>query len=64
MVNLKGFAVATEGDLKRLIVTYDTINEDGDITNRNKKLNKIIVDDDILNTVSTLETFAKSLISE
>lgn len=64
MINLRGFAVATEGNLRRLVITYDTINENGDITNRNKKVNKIITNENILNNVSAIEEFINTIIEE
>lgn len=37
MKNIKGFAVANDGVMKRIAITYDEIGDDGNIINANVK---------------------------
>lgn len=62
MMNVKSFAVATDGSYKRLAVTYDEVDDTGKIINSNAKVNRVVVDDAILSAISTIENFAKSII--
>lgn len=37
MINIKGLAIATDGNFKRMAVTYDEIDNTGKVTNSNAK---------------------------
>lgn len=63
MLNIKSLAIATDGSYKRLAVTYDEIDDAGKIINSNVKVNRVVVDENVLHAVSTIENFAKSIIS-
>jgi hypothetical protein len=63
MLNIKSLAIATDGSYKRLAVTYDEIDDAGKIINGNVKVNRVVVDENVLHAVSTIEDFAKSIIS-
>ena len=62
MINIKGTAIANDGNMKRIAITYDVIDESGSVIEVNKKKNVMIVDDNVLNAVSTIEQFAQNLI--
>ena len=62
MLNIKSLAIATDGSYKRLAVTYDEVDDTGKVINSNVKVNRVVVDDDVLSAVSTIEDFAKSII--
>lgn len=62
MYNIKGIAVATDGTMKRIAVTYDEIDDEGTITSSNNKTNRVITDEDVLSAVTTLEEYAESII--
>lgn len=64
MKNIKGFAVSTDGTMKRLAVTYDAIDDEGKVTKANVRVNRLITDDNALAAVDELLSYAQSLIEE
>lgn len=63
MINIKGIAVATDGAMKRMAITYDEIDDTGKIINGNAKMNRVITDSTVNDHVSALYTYAESLIT-
>lgn len=64
MKNIKGFAVASDGNMKRIAVTFDEISDTGKVINSNVKMNRIITDENVLAAVSTLEQYGQIVIDE
>lgn len=64
MKNIKGFAVASDGAMKRIAVTYDEINDKGEIINANVKMNRIVTDDKALKAIEAVQKFAESIVEE
>ena len=63
MNNIKGFAVITDGNTKRIAITYDVINDNtGVVIEQNKKINRIITADSAKESVKTLEDYAQDII--
>lgn len=63
MINIKGFAVATDGTMKRVAITYDEIDNEGKVTNGNQKINRVVTDSTVLDAITTIENFAKTIVS-
>lgn len=64
MKNIKGFAVASDGNMKRIAITFDEISDTGKVINSNVKMNRIITDENVLAAVSTLEKYGQIVIDE
>ncbi len=64
MKNIKGFAVGTDGTMKRIAITYDEIDESGKVINANVKVNRIVTDNEALQAIDTVLNYAQSLIEE
>lgn len=64
MKNIKGFAVASDGNMKRIAITFDEISDTGKVINSNVKMNRIITDENVLAAVSTLEQYGQIVIDE
>jgi hypothetical protein len=64
MKNIKGFAVASDGNMKRIAITFDEISDIGKVINSNVKMNRIITDENVLAAVSTLEQYGQIVIDE
>ena len=64
MKNIKGFAVASDGNMKRIAITFDEISDTGKVINSNVKMNIIITDENVLAAVSTLEQYGQIVIDE
>ena len=64
MKNLKGIAVVTDGNTKRIAITYDVINDKGEATSVNKRINRIVTDTNVLEAVKSCEAYAQKIIDE
>ena len=64
MKNIKGFAVSTDGTMKRLAITYDVIDENGKVTRANVRVNRLVTDETVLNAIDVLLTHAQTIIEE
>ena len=63
MKNIKSIAIASDGNLKRLAITYDEIDaETGKVVNQNVKVNRVVTDTDVLADIVEIETFAQQII--
>ena len=64
MTNIKGVAISTDGDMKRLAITYDEINENGKVTKSNAKINRIVTDENVLLSIDEIWNYANEVIEE
>ena len=64
MKNIKGFAIANDGDMKRIAITYDEITAKGNVENANVKANRIITDEAIIAAVEIITEYAKNVVEE
>jgi hypothetical protein len=64
MKNIKGFAVANDGAMKRIAVTFDEINDKGEVINANVKMNRIVTDEKTLKALETVQKFAETIVEE
>lgn len=63
MRNVKGYAIASDGNMKRIAITYDEIDDTGKVISPNLKANRLISDSDVLLANSTIELFAQSVVN-
>lgn len=64
MKNVKGFAVASDGSMKRIAITYDEIDESGKVVNGNVKINRIVTDEETLSAIGVIDTYAQGIADE
>lgn len=63
MKNIKGIAIATDGNLKRMAITYDVIDETtGKVTASNVKANRVVTDAEVLGEIAKIEKLAQTVI--
>lgn len=62
MKNIKGIATTSDGNMKRIAITYDEIDETGKVIKSNVKLNRLVTDETVLGAITTLETYAQSIV--
>ena len=62
MNNVKGYAIANDGSMKRIAITYDVIDENGKPVKVNAKTNNFIVDEEVLNALAIVETYAQGIV--
>lgn len=61
---ITSITILTTGEGKRISLTYSEIDEGGNLTSENNRVNRIIVNEDVLEKVAEIETFAKGIIEE
>jgi hypothetical protein len=64
MKNIKGFAVASDGNMKRIAITYDELDDSGKVINSNVKVNRLITDSDAISAITTIESYVQTVIDE
>lgn len=64
MNNVKGYAIATDGAMKRIAITYDVIDKEGKVTNPNVKVNRIVTDETALQYIAYLDNYCQEVIAE
>lgn len=64
MNNIKGFAVASDGNMKRIAITYDKIDDTGKVINSNIKINRLVTDNTVSEAITTIETYLNTIVNE
>lgn len=63
MNNIKSYAIASDGNQKRIAITYDVIDEaTGKITKANVKVNRIVTDSAALDAITVLDEYAETIV--
>lgn len=62
MNNIRGLAIVTDGSYKRIAITYDTLTNDGVASEPNKKINRIVVDNEINEHIAAIEKYAQQIV--
>lgn len=62
MNNIKSIAVARDGNAMRIAATYDVINDEGTVIENNKRLNRIVTDQTVLDAINVLEDYVQDII--
>ena len=62
MNNVKTISVTTEGNAKRMAITFDTVDGSGKVVKSNIKTNRVVMDERVLAAISTLEVYAQSIV--
>ena len=60
--NIKGYAIANDGSMKRIAITYDVIDENGKPIKVNAKTNNFIVDSTVLDALAIVEAYAQGIV--
>lgn len=63
MKNIKCIATMSDGNMKRIAITYDEIDEEGKVIKSNIKVNRLVTDDESLASIAELESYAQSIIA-
>lgn len=64
MRNVKGFAIASDGNMKRIAITFDEIDCNGKVINGNQKVNRVITKENVVNAVKEIELYATEITNE
>lgn len=64
MNNIKAIGIANDGSMKRISVNYDVINEEGKVVSSNKRINRVITDNDVINAINIIYEYANTMLEE
>ena len=62
MNKVTSIALLNTNGMQRISITYSSIDENGIITEDNKRINRVVVDEDKLELVNKLYEFADSIV--
>lgn len=62
MKNVKCYAIANDGEAKRIAITFDEVNEEGKIINPNKKVNRVITNQEALKAAMVIGKLAQTIV--
>lgn len=62
MKNIKGFAIASDGNMKRIAITHDELDDTGKVTNSNVKTNRLVTDENVISAIAVIETYIASIL--
>lgn len=62
MNNVEGYAIANDGSMKRIAITYDVIDEKGKPIKVNAKTNNFVVDSTVLDALAIVESYAQGIV--
>jgi len=64
MINVKGFAIANDGDMKRIAITYDKVDDvTGKPIEQNVKVSNFITDKETLEALFVVDSYVHSVIN-
>ncbi len=64
MFNIKGYAIANDGNMKRVAITYDVVDDlSGKPVKVNAKANNFIVDEDVLAALDKVEQYVSNIVA-
>lgn len=64
MNNIKAIGIANDGSMKRISVNYDVVNEEGKVVSSNKRINRVITDNDVINAINIIYEYANTMLEE
>ena len=64
MNNIKAIGMANDGSMKRISVNYDVVNEEGKVVSSNKRINRVITDNDVINAINIIYEYANTMLKE
>ncbi len=64
MNNIKAIGMANDGSMKRISVNYDVVSEEGKVVSSNKRINRVITDNDVINAINIIYEYANTMLEE
>lgn len=58
MIAVTSMGILTTAEGKRISITFSVIDDSGKITKENQRINRVILDEDVLSHISAIEQFA------
>ena len=64
MKNIKGYAVANDGNMIRIAITYDEIDDAGKVVNGNQKMNRVVTDSACIKHLEAVNEYAQKIVDD
>ena len=64
MINLQNVSITTDGQHKRLNISWDVIDDNGKIISANNRISRIVIDEEALSVIDDLEVIATGIIEQ
>ena len=64
MNNIKAIGIANDGNMKRASINYDVVNEEGKVVSSNKRVNRVVTDDVVINAINVIYEYANKILEE
>lgn len=64
MINLQNVSITTDGQHKRLNISWDIIDDNGKIISSNNRISRIVIDEEALSVIDDLEVIATGIIEQ
>lgn len=64
MNNIKAIGMANDGSMKRISVNYDVVSEEGKVVSSNKRINRVITDNDVIDAINIIYEYANTMLEE
>ena len=64
MNNIKALGIANDGNMKRLAINYDIINDEGKVISSNKRVNRVVTDEEVINAINLIYDYSEKLLIE
>lgn len=63
MKKVTSMTILTTAEGKRLSITFSQIDDKGNIVKENERVNKVVVNNNMLNNIAELEGFAQDIVN-
>lgn len=64
MVNIKNLTISQDGDLKKISVMWDVLDENGRIVGTNKRATRAATEESVIEAIETIKIYAENIIEE
>ncbi len=64
MINIKNLTVSQDGDLKKVSVMWDVLDDNGRLIGTNNRLTRAVTEENVLEAIASIKTYAENVIEE
>ena len=64
MKNIQNISLHNDGQMQRISITWDEIDDEGKTTATNKRITRVVVDEEVKSAIDTIMNHASNIIEE
>lgn len=64
MKNIQNISLHNDGQMQRISITWDEIDDEGKTTATNKRITRVVVDEEVKSAIETIMNHASNIIEE